>query len=314
MKDITNKNTTLRTAKACGYILFSKETLDIIENNKVPKGNIFEITKAGALLGAKKTSELIPHCHLVNIDALTIDFKLVSKSNFENFPSSNFEHGIYIESEGKSIGRTGIEMEVLTSVSIASLILYDLLKPIDKNMEITSVKLLEKRGGKSDPKFSSKPGMNACILVCSDSTSEGKREDSSGKIIKDILESNNISILEYKIVPDNVEIIQNQVKEWASKEVTFIFTTGGTGLSPRDLTIEAIKPILDREIPGISEAMRNYGIQHTPWAMLSRSIAGNIDKTIVVTMPGSSNGAKESMEAIIPGIFHARKMLKGGGH
>lgn len=314
MKDITNKRISLRTALASAYILFHKETYDLIKSDKVPKGNIFDLAKAAGMLGAKKTADLIPHCHPVTIDALSISYKLLQKSEKENFPVSSYEYGIYIEVEGKSIGRTGIEMEALTSASVTALVIYDLLKPISSDMEISGIKLLDKKGGKSDPKYAAKPGMNACILVCSDSTAEGKREDNSGQIIKEILLKQGVEVFDYKIVPDSIDSIQNQIREWMKASPTYIFTTGGTGLSPKDLTIDAVRPLLDREIPGISETMRVYGEQRTPWAILSRSIAGNIDKTLVVTLPGSSNGAKESLEAIIPGIFHSRKMLKGGGH
>ncbi|MCB1188988.1 MAG: bifunctional molybdenum cofactor biosynthesis protein MoaC/MoaB [Leptospiraceae bacterium] len=314
MKDITSKRTTLRTAKACAFLLVKPETMEKIKANAVPKGNIFEIAKAAGFLGAKKTPDLIPHCHSISIDSLQINYQLLHKPEKEDFPAGDYEFAIYIEAEGKSIGRTGIEMEVLTCVSVTALVLYDLLKPLNQNMEISGIRLLEKKGGKSDPKFKAKPGMDACILVCSDSTSEGKREDSSGKIIREMLEKESIVIKDYKIVPDNVESIQNQIRDWIKENPTYIITTGGTGLSHRDLTIEAVRPLLDKEIPGIAEVMREYGVERTPWAMLSRSIAGSIGKTLVVTLPGSSNGAKESMEAIIPGIFHARKMLKGGGH
>jgi molybdenum cofactor synthesis domain-containing protein len=97
-------------------------------------------------------------------------------------------------------------------------------------------------------------------------------------------------------------------------DVHFIFTTGGTGLGPRDNTVSAIKSILERDADGITEAMRTYGQMRTPMAMMSRAVAGSIKYTTIVTLPGSSDGAREGLEAILPAVFHARKMLKGGGH
>ncbi len=102
--------------------------------------------------------------------------------------------------------------------------------------------------------------------------------------------------------------------EWVALDIPFIFTTGGTGLGPRDRTVEAVKSIIERDADGISEAMRSFGQMRTPLAMMSRSIAGSINHSLIVTLPGSSDGVRESLEAILPAVFHARKMLKGGDH
>src|SRR5690606_8021887 len=98
------------------------------------------------------------------------------------------------------------------------------------------------------------------------------------------------------------------------EDIHFIFTTGGTGLGPRDLTVEAVKEILERDADGITEAIRSFGQQRTPMAMMSRAVAGSIGHSLIITLPVSSAGARESLEAILPGVFHARKMMKGGGH
>ncbi len=308
MKDITSKQITLRTAAAEGKVLCSKEAIHLIRTNSLPKGDLFNIAKAAAMLAAKNTSNLIPHCHPVAIEGMNIEFDTFDAN--DEFSSG----GVKIFIEAKSIGRTGIEMEVLTAVSVAALTIYDLLKPVDKNLRITDVILTEKRGGKTDKKFKVKPGFTAAILVCSDSTAAGKREDKSGLIIKEMLLAHGVEIADYKVVPDEQNEIQNTVKDWVTKDIPFIFTTGGTGLGPRDRTTDTIKELFDRDAPGISEAMRSFGQQRTPFAMLSRSTAGIIGKSIVVALPGSSNGARESLEAILPGVFHGRDMILGGGH
>ncbi|MCB1160851.1 MAG: cyclic pyranopterin monophosphate synthase MoaC, partial [Leptospiraceae bacterium] len=136
MKDITSKRISLRTAKACAYLFFDRKILDTIKNNEVPKGNIFEIAKTAGMLAAKKTPELIPHCHTISIDSLDIQFQTLEKENVENFLSTTYDSGIYIEVQAKSIGRTGLEMEALTCASTTALVLYDLLKPVTKDMEI----------------------------------------------------------------------------------------------------------------------------------------------------------------------------------
>ncbi len=306
MKDITGKQISLRTAQAMGKVLCSLETLERIKDNSIPKGNIFDLSRASGLLASKNTANLIPHCHPISIDGLDIDFELMNEEKDEK--------GVLIKVSGKSIGRTGMEMEVLTAVSITALTIYDLLKPIDKEIEITGIKLLEKTGGKSDKRYLPKAGTKAAVLVCSDSTAAGKREDKSGVIIQDMLKAMGVDVADYQIVPDEADRIQKQIKSWVDKDIPFIFTSGGTGLGPRDHTVEAVKEIIERDADGITEIIRTYGSMRTPFAMLSRAVAGSIGGTLIITLPGSSNGARESLEAIIPGVFHARKMLKGGGH
>ncbi len=308
MKDITSKQITLRTAAAEGKVLCGKEAIHLIRTNALPKGDLFNIAKAAAMLASKNTSNLIPHCHPVAIEGMNIEFDTFDAN--EELSSG----GVKIYIEAKSIGRTGIEMEVLTAVSVAALTIYDLLKPVDKNLRITDIVLTEKKGGKTDKKFKVKPGLTAAILVCSDSTAAGKREDKSGFIIKEMLLAHAVEVLDYKIVPDEKKQIQECIKDWVARDIPFIFTTGGTGLGPRDRTTDTIKELFDRDAPGIAEAMRSFGQARTPFAMLSRSTAGIIGKSIVIALPGSSNGARESLEAILPGVFHGRDMILGGGH
>ena len=116
------------------------------------------------------------------------------------------------------------------------------------------------------------------------------------------------------MVPDDKEAIQQVIREWVAEDIPFIFTTGGTGLGPRDNTVSAVREIIERDADGITEAMRHHGQMRTPMAMMSRGVAGSINHTLIVTLPGSTAGVKESLDAILPAVFHARKMMKGGGH
>ncbi len=313
MRDISHKIITLRSAKATAIILCNAETIEMIKNEQLPKGNLFDVARAAAFLGAKNTPQLLPHCHPVTIDAMSVEFSFLDDA--DDVPENLKEkHGIVIRGEAKSIGRTGIEMEILTGVSVAALEIYDMLKPVDSNLEITGIKLIEKKGGKSDRKkyFSTSP--SCAVLVCSDSTAEGKREDTSGKIIKAMLESVKAKVIDYQVIKDDKLVIQQKIKAWVAADIHYIFTTGGTGLGPRDNTVSAVKEILERDAEGIAEAMRSFGQMRTPLAMMSRGVAGSIAQTLIVTLPGSSDGVRECLEAILPAIFHARKMMKGGGH
>ncbi|MFT2010672.1 bifunctional molybdenum cofactor biosynthesis protein MoaC/MoaB [Pontibacter sp. 13R65] len=316
MRDITHKQITLRTARAVAVIFCTPETIETIKSDQLPKGNLFDVARAAGFLGAKATPQLLPHCHPVGIDGMQIEFEFLEQEQHEGqFPEAVFQRsGIVITGEAKSIGRTGIEMEMLTAVSVAALEIYDMLKPVDTQLEIGHIKLLEKKGGKSDRKkfFSTPP--TCAVLVCSDSTAAGTREDGSGTLIKQMLEEVKANVKHYAILPDDREQIQEQIKAWVAEDVHFIFTTGGTGLGPRDNTVAAVEEILEREAEGIAEAMRAHGQLRTPLAMMSRGVAGAIGETLIVTLPGSTNGARESLEAILPAVFHARKMMKGGGH
>ncbi|HVN49361.1 MAG TPA: bifunctional molybdenum cofactor biosynthesis protein MoaC/MoaB [Bacteroidota bacterium] len=314
MRDITNKSTTLRTAKAQAIVLCDAATIELIREKKIPKGDVLEYARAAGYLGAKQTPNLIPHCHPVRIDSFQFDFEFLTKENYKQFVSEkSFRSGIVITGEAKCVDRTGIEMEALTGVSIVALTLYDTLKPLDSHLEISGIRLLEKTGGKSDKKYFTETPTCA-VLVCSDFTHQGKRKDESGKLAQQLLEQYQAKIVDYKIVPDKKAAIQKQIRAWVKKDVHFIFTTGGTGFGPHDCTVEAVKPLLDTEADGVVEAMRAYGQQRTPFAMMSRAIAGTIKQTTVVTLPGSVNGVRECLNAILPAVFHARAILLGGGH
>jgi len=316
MRDITHKTSTLRTARAVGILFCSSSTLELIQAEKLPKGNLFDVARAAGFLGAKATPQLLPHCHPVAIDGMEFEFEFLDRELHSELFGEEVaaRTGIVIRGEARSIGRTGIEMEMLTGVSVAALEIYDMLKSVDKVLEIGHIRLLEKRGGKSDREkyFATPP--SCAVLVCSDSTAEGKREDKSGKIIKEMLEGVGAWVKYHMVVPDNKKDIQQQINEWVKEDIQFVFTTGGTGLGPRDNTVDAVKELLERDAEGIAEAMRVYGQQRTPMAMMSRGVAGSVAHTLIVTLPGSSDGARESLEAILPAVFHARKMMKGGGH
>lgn len=301
MLDISDKYTTLRTAVATATIKTTENIVKLIKENKIEKGNVLETARIAGIIAAKKTPELIPHCHPLPIDNLLIDFSVLTDK-------------IIIKASAKTIWKTGVEMEALTACTIASLTIYDMIKPLKEHCKIEEIKLIEKHGGKSDFIDSFKEPLKACILVTSDSTASGKQQDKSGIIIKDMLLKYDVKIIDYQIVPDDKEIIKTRLKDWADKGINLIFTTGGTGLGPRDVTVEATKELIDREIPGISETMRNFGQQRTPYSMLSRGLSGLINKTLIINLPGSSKGAKESMSAILPGVFHIFPMLEGKKH
>lgn len=302
MVDITHKNTTLRTAVAQAIVKVSKpETISAIENDTVPKGNVFAMSKAAGLLGVKRTPDILPDCHPLPIEFTGVEYKIDGLE-------------ITVLFTVKTIYKTGVEVEAMHGASVVALNMYDMLKPIDKGIEIHAIKLLKKKGGKSDFKDTFRKDLTAAVVVCSDSISAGHKEDKAGKAIINKLESCNVKISEYVIIPDEAENIQQKARTYQEQGIDMVIYTGGTGLSGRDVTPEALLPILDRRIPGIEEAIRSYGQERMPFAMLSRSVAGTIGDTLVLALPGSTNGAKESMDAIFPAILHSFRILKGARH
>lgn len=153
------------------------------------------------------------------------------------------------------------------------------------------------------------------ILTVSDSCAQGQREDISGQEIKTMLDKDRFEIFEKKIVADNREAIANELKYFSDKAgIDVVLTTGGTGLGPRDVTPEATASVCERIVPGLSEIIRIRGWKKTESAVLSRGIAGIRNKTLIINLPGSPKGIRESLEIILDVLPHAVEMMLGGGH
>lgn len=154
--------------------------------------------------------------------------------------------------------------------------------------------------------------MNAAILTVSDKGHRGEREDRSGPALAAWLAQRSVNVVSQKMVPDEAVAISAQLGAWADGGACdLILTTGGTGVAPRDVTPEATRAVLDREIPGMAEAMRAASLKKTPYAMLSRAVAGVRGRTLIVNLPGSPAGAVENLEAVWPALAHAVKKIQG---
>ena len=300
MFDVSNKPKSLRTAIAQAIVKMNPETIALVHEGRSPKGNIFEAVKFSATMAAKRTWELIPYCHPIPIDSIKVDVSLK-------------EYRMEVIVEVKNVAKTGVEMEALTAASIGALTIYDMLKPVDETLSIESVKLLKKSGGLRTFYESYETSLRAGVLVTSDSRNE--KEDRSGKIVDDRLISNGFTIIEYKVIPNNSDLIESELKRFCDElKLDLIMTSGGTGVGPRDVTPDATKKVIEKELTGISESIRNFGQHRTPFSMLSRGVAGIRGTSVIINLPGSVRAVSESLDSLFPGIMHIFKMLKGHKH
>ena len=299
MVDVTDKVVTVRIAKAEGKISMLPETILAIQDDALPKGNVLTTAKIAGIQSAKKTAEMIPMCHQLNLSFADIEFEME-------------EDGILIKTTVKTKEATGVEMEALSAVSGAALTIYDMCKSVDKSMIIGEIKLVKKVGGKSDNAVEYRP--NVGVITLSDSISSGQGEDKSGPILVDGFKNAGCSVDYQKVLPDGSEELVSTIQDWVNNDVELIITTGGTGLGPRDLTIETLEKIFDSKLPGVEQALHAYGRGKVTTAMLSRLTAGVVDGAIVICLPGSTGAAKDALKVLIPTIFHSFHMMMGEKH
>ena len=299
MVDVTEKTPSIRRARAEGIIMLRADTINLIQNEAMPKGNVLTAAKIAGIQAAKKTWDMIPMCHQLNLSFVNLEFELDREQ-------------IMIRSIVKTRESTGVEMEALTAVSIAALTIYDMCKAVDKTMTISAIKLVEKIGGKSGHAIEYRP--NVGIITMSDSISAGKSEDRSGPMLLKGFTDSGCKGDHQKVLPDGSEELIPTIEAWIQDGVELIITTGGTGLGPRDLTIQMVENNIDSRLPGIEQALHAYGRGKVKTAMLSRLTAGVVKGTIVVCLPGSTGAAKDALKVLIPTIFHSFHMMKGEKH
>ena len=299
MVDVTDKTATERMAKAEGKIHLQQATIALIQDDSIPKGNVLTTAKIAGIQSAKKTAEIIPMCHQLNLSFVDMEFELGREL-------------VIIRSIVKTREATGVEMEALTAVSTAALTMYDMCKAVDKTMTIGAIKLVEKIGGKSDHAVEYRPSVG--IITMSDSISADKSEDKSGPILVKGFADSGCKADHQKVLPDGSEELIPTIESWIKDGVELIITTGGTGLGPRDLTLQLVENKFDSKLSGIEQALHAYGRGKVKTAMLSRLTAGVINGAIVICLPGSTGAVKDALKVLIPTIFHSFHMMKGEKH
>ena len=253
MVDISDKVLSARVARAQGKIFMDKKTIKLIKDKSVSKGDVLTVAKISGIQAAKKTYESIPMCHQINLSFVDLSFLIETDC-------------IKISSVAKTNEATGVEMEALSAVSNAALTIYDMCKSVDKNMSIGDVSLIKKTGGKTSHNTNYRPKVG--IITLSDSVFSGKNKDLSGLILSEGFRDSGCIVEDTIILPDGSEELIPTIKEWSSKNVELILTTGGTGLGSRDLTTGIIEKIFDSKLPGVEQALHSYGYTKIKSAML----------------------------------------------
>ena len=322
MVDVGGKRETERVAVARAVVRLNARTLSLLKAKALPKGDVLAVAQVAGIMAAKRTWEFIPLCHPLALSFADVRFKV------QDEPPA-----VIVESLVRTTGRTGVEMEAIIAAQMASATIYDMVKAVQKDVAIDDVHLVLKSGGKSglfknggpllfdagpdlpQPRPQPEPwtgeGLAVACITLSDKGYAGQREDSSGPVLLKMLEALHPARTQGFLLPDDPQALCRLVRELAAGGWGLVVTTGGTGLSPRDLTPEALLPALDRRLPGFEQAMFAEGLKHTPHAVLSRCLAGTIGRTLVIALPGSRRAAEENLSAILPVLPHSLEKLGG---
>lgn len=317
MIDVGEKPITRRRALARGEIKVHSKTMEMIRSGQSPKGNILAMAEVAGILGAKNTPQNLPLCHHLIIDSVRIWFELSVQT-------------VTAFCEVICHGKTGVEMEALVGVNICLLTIYDLAKAVDPVIEISNVYLDTKEGGKSGlwrhPKSlegvvsqkqdikKSYSGLTAHVITLSDRASQGVYPDEAGPILQEYFAARGAFCDEILVIPDEIKRLQSEITKACAAGVNVVALTGGTGISARDITPEAVREIADRELVGFGELQRQHGAKYTQNSWLSRSTAFVIGRTLVVLLPGSPKAVTQGLEVIGELVPHAIKMIEGKPH
>jgi cyclic pyranopterin phosphate synthase len=305
MVDVGDKAVTSRTATATGRLATTAEVVALVRADGMPKADVLATARVAGISGAKRTSELIPLCHPVPLSSVTIDFSFT-------------EDAILVSATAKTVGQTGVEMEALTAVAVTGLTLHDMVKAVDPAAVLGEVRLEEKTGGKrghwtrdgGSSVVTPRP-QTAAVVVASTGGAAGTRTDTSGPVIADWLAGHGFVVDAVTVVAD--ADIATELTRVVATAPAVIISTGGTGLSPTDRTPEATLALIDRELPGVAEAIRARGLAATPTAALSRAVAGTANDTVIINLPGSGGGVRDGLAVLDGLLVHLVAQIAGGG-
>lgn len=310
MVDVGDKPVTARRAVAAATVRMAPGMLATLLDAGGPKGDAFGVARLAGIAGAKRTADLIPLCHPLPLDR--VDVELVPDREAGT---------VAIRAEARATARTGVEMEALTAASVAALTLYDMAKGLGREVVVERVELLEKEGGRSGTwKAAGQPydapaAHEALVITISTRSAAGEREDTSGPVLVAGLREAGWDVApDAVVIPDDRAQIAATLRDAVAAGHRLVLTTGGTGLTPTDVTPAATRDVIEREAPGLAEHMRATGMASTPMAALSSGVVGSRGATLIANLPGSPRGATESLAALLPVLRHAVDQLTGGDH
>lgn len=300
MKDVGLKPDSLRHARASAVLFAPPHCIARLRSGDTEKGDALKTARVAGILAAKRTDELIPMCHPLPIHRAEVEYEL-------------FDDRVKIIASVDTIGPTGVEMEALTAASLAALTIYDMLKPYCEPHElcIQDCRLDEKLGGKSHHKRTLKHPVAAAVLVLSDPVIAGRKTDNAGRAVEAELQRAGFAPIQYQLLPEQAPLLRDAIAA-LQPQCGLIVTVGSSGINRHDIAVDTVRPLLDRELPGLMEAARAFGQRRTPVAALSRGVAGYAADTLILTLPGSSAGATESMVALLPSLVHIFKVNRNG--
>ena len=318
MIDVGGKRVTRRQAIACGTIHVGAAAFARIRDKTMPKGDVLAMAEVAGIMGAKKTPEILPMCHVLPLDQVTV--------HFEN---DEAKAAITVYCQVAAHAKTGVEMEALQGASAALLSIWDLTKGVEPALKVSGIRRLYKEGGKTGvwvhpeglpgwlaeqmPAPEPLVGIKAAVLVMSDRASKGDYEDKSGPLARQMLQAAGAHILRVDVVQDDKAAITGALEKLTS-ECRLIICSGGTGISGRDVTPEALQAIADKPVPGFGELLRQDGASFTKLSWLSRSCAARIGQALVIALPGSPKAVRQGLEVLMPILPHALSMACGGKH
>jgi len=314
MVDVGDKPATERRAVAGATVRMRPDVLATLLDAGGPKGDAMVTARLAGIGAAKRTADLIPLCHPLPLDRIDVELEPDRNSGL-----------VTIRAEVRATARTGVEMEALTAVGVAALTLYDMAKALQRDIVIERIELREKSGGRSGDYTRDAPeprapaqaiaSHGAVVVTCSNRSASGERADESGPLLVGLLRDAGFDVApEPHVVPDDIDAIAGLLRRLADEGHRLIVTTGGTGLSPTDVTPAATRRVIQREAPGLADLMRATGLRSTPMAALSGGVVGTRGHALIANLPGSPRGAQESLEALLPVLGHALEQLSGADH
>ncbi len=319
MVDVSDKPVTTRIARARARLRMSTGAAGAVRDGSGPKGEVLAVARLAGVQAAKQTPALIPLAHPLPLSFVDVEARVEPAEGL-----------VELVAEARTTAGTGVEMEAMTAAAVAALTVYDMVKGIERGVQIEQVVLLEKRGGRSDYRLEDDAAgsphgaggrrrelRGAAVVTVSTSKAAGRGEDESGPRLAALAEQLGVEVLAAEIVPDDRAQLEALLRSLADERgCALVLTSGGTGVAASDVTPEATRAVIDLEVDGLGEAMRAASQPHTGNWMLSRALAGVRGGTLIVNLPGSPRSIEQIGAGLVEPLRHALALLAGsdGGH